>query len=98
MKQAWYLFLAILAVLLTFTTPWAADPIKIGAVLSVTGPASPLGEPERNTALLVQEQINAKGGLIGRKLEIIVYDDESAVDKAVTAADKLLKKDNVSAV
>ena len=98
MKQARYLVLAILAVLFSFTTLWAEDPIKIGAVLSVTGPASPLGEPERNTAQLVQEQINAKGGLLGRKLEIIIYDDESAVDKAVTAADKLLKKDNVSAV
>jgi len=98
MKQVRYLVLAIMAVLFSFTTLWAEDPIKIGAVLSVTGPASPLGEPERNTAQLVQEQINAKGGLLGRKLEIIVYDDESAVDKALTAADKLLKKDNVSAV
>jgi len=99
MKACRYLVLAaVLAVFLSVSSLRAEDVIKIGAILSATGPASPLGEPERNTVQLLQEQINAKGGVIGKKLEIIVYDDESAVDKAVSAADKLLKKDNVVAV
>ncbi len=76
----------------------AAEPLKIGAVLSVTGPASFLGEPEKNTLLMLEEQINAKGGVAGRKLEVIVYDDESDVNKAVLSAQKLTKKDRVAAV
>ena len=98
MKATRNLGLAVLAVLLSFTSVFADDVIRIGAIFSATGPASPLGEPEKNTAIMLQEQINKKGGIIGKKLEIVIYDDESAVDKALSAADKLLKKDNVAAV
>jgi branched-chain amino acid transport system substrate-binding protein len=76
----------------------AAEPIKIGAVLSVTGPASFLGEPERNTLLMLTDEINTAGGLLGRKVEMVIYDDETDVNKCVLAADKLLKKDKVVAV
>ncbi len=79
-------------------TALAAEPIRIGAVLSVTGPASFLGEPERNTAVMVVERINAEGGVLGRPLDLIVYDDESDVNKAVLAVDKLLKKDGAVAI
>ncbi len=77
---------------------WAAEPIRIGAIFSVTGPASFLGEPEKNTAKMLEEDINKAGGLLGRKVEIIVYDDETDATKAVTAVDRLLKKDKVVAV
>lgn len=76
----------------------ASEVIKIGAVLSVTGPASFLGEPEKNTLVMMQDQINAAGGVNGRKLEVIVYDDESDVNKCVMAAKKLLDQDGVSVV
>ena len=76
----------------------AADPIRIGAVVSATGPAAFLGEPERNTLLMQAEAINAAGGLNGRPVEVIVLDDETDVNKAVLAADRLLKKENVVAV
>ncbi|MBF0482743.1 MAG: ABC transporter substrate-binding protein [Desulfovibrionaceae bacterium] len=75
----------------------AGDTIKIGAVLSVTGPASFLGEPEKNTISMLQEAINARGGLLGKKLEVVFYDDETDVNKAVLAAEKLLKRDEVVA-
>jgi branched-chain amino acid transport system substrate-binding protein len=75
----------------------AAEPIKIGAVLSVSGPASFLGEPERNTLLMLQDKINEQGGLLGRPLEMIIYDDETEVNKAVLASDRLLKRDRVVA-
>jgi branched-chain amino acid transport system substrate-binding protein len=97
-KPSWYLAAAVMAVLLAVTSVFAEETIKIGAIFSATGPASPLGEAEKNTTLLLQEQINARGGVMGRKLEIIIYDDESSVDKAVSAADKLLKKDKAVAV
>ncbi len=76
----------------------AAEPIRIGAIFSVTGPASFLGEPERNTAKMLEEDINKSGGLLGRKVEIIVYDDETDATKAVTAVDRLIKKDRVAAI
>ena len=75
-----------------------SNTIKVGAVLSVTGPASFLGEPEKNTLLLLQEEINAGGGVDGRKLEVIVYDDESDVNKCVMAAKKLIEQDKVAVV
>jgi len=74
------------------------EPIKIGAVLSVTGPASFLGEPEKNTLTMLEEKINAAGGILGRPVEMIILDDETDVNKAVLAAQRLLKKDNVAAV
>ncbi len=76
----------------------AAEPIRIGAIFSVTGPASFLGEPERNTAKMLEEDINKSGGLLGRKVEIIVYDDETDATKAVTAVGRLIKKDQVVAI
>jgi branched-chain amino acid transport system substrate-binding protein len=91
-----------LAVLLTALSGWAcaqaAEPIRIGGIFSVTGPASFLGEPERNTAKLLEEDVNKSGGLLGRKVEIIIYDDETDATKAVTAVDRLIKKDHVVAI
>ncbi|WP_461210427.1 ABC transporter substrate-binding protein [Desulfocurvus sp. DL9XJH121] len=90
--------LALLAVCLLAAAPALAETIKIGAVLSVTGPASFLGEPEKETLLMLQDKINAAGGVLGKQIEVIVYDDETDVNKCVLAADKLIKKDRVAAV
>jgi branched-chain amino acid transport system substrate-binding protein len=76
----------------------AGEPIKIGAIFSVTGPASFLGEPERNTVKMLADDLNQAGGLLGRPVEVIVYDDESDTTKAVTAVDRLLKRDKVAAI
>ena len=95
-------FMVCLVLLLVALVPAgpaaAAEPIRIGAVVSATGPASFLGEPEKNTLLMRVEALNAAGGLLGRPVEVIVLDDETDVNKAVLAADRLLKKDNVVAV
>ena len=48
----------------------AAEPIKIGSVLSVTGPAAFLGDPELKTLQLYVAEINKKGGVLGRPLEL----------------------------
>jgi branched-chain amino acid transport system substrate-binding protein len=85
--------------LLAFSTAaLAAAPIKIGALFAVTGPASFLGEPERNTAQMVVDEINAAGGVKGRKLELIVYDTGGDATKAVQLANKLIKNDHVVAI
>ena len=72
--------------------------IKIGALFSVTGPPSFLGEPERNSAKMVVDEINAKGGIKGKKLELVVYDTQGDATKAVQAANRLIKEDKVVAI
>jgi branched-chain amino acid transport system substrate-binding protein len=90
-----------LSFLLLFTAAAAfANPatIKIGALFSVTGPPSFLGEPERNSAKMVIDEINAKGGVKGKKLELVVYDTQGDATKAVQAANRLIKEDKVVAI
>lgn len=91
------LFLAVLLVLATGTS-FAAAPIKIGALFSVTGPASFLGEPERNTAQMVVDQINAAGGIKGSKVELVAYDTQGDATKAVQAATRLVKEGVVAII
>jgi len=74
------------------------EPIKVGALFAVTGPASNLGEPERNTAKMIERQINEAGGINGRPLQVIVEDTEGDEKVAVTKINKLIKFDNVCAV
>lgn len=73
-------------------------PYTVGAVLSVTGGASFLGEPERNTVKMVEEWVNAAGGIQGHPLKMIVEDTKSDVAQAVLAVRKLLEKDKVVAI
>lgn len=76
----------------------AADPIKIGAVLSVTGPAAFLGDPEQKTLELYVKKINEAGGVLGRPLELVVYDDGGDASKARTFAQRLVEEDEVVAM
>lgn len=93
------IFCALGALLALSASPVsAAEPIKLGAVLSVTGPASFLGEPEKNTIQMEVDKINAAGGVLGRPLEVVILDDETDVNKAVLATDRLLKKEHVAAI
>jgi branched-chain amino acid transport system substrate-binding protein len=73
----------------------AATPIKIGSVLSVTGPAAFLGDPELKTLQLYIEDINKKGGVLGRPLELVHYDDGSDANKANGFAKRLIDDDKV---
>ena len=76
----------------------AADPIKIGSVLSATGPAAFLGDPEVKTLQLYVEKINAGGGLLGRPLELVLYDDGSDAAKANGFAKRLIEDDKVDVI
>jgi branched-chain amino acid transport system substrate-binding protein len=76
----------------------AAAQIKIGAVLSVTGPASFLGDPEKKTLEMYVDDINAKGGVNGQKLQLIVYDDGGDANAARTFATRLIEEDKVAAM
>ena len=80
---------------LTVLAAYAADPIKIGSVLSITGPAASLGEPELKTLQLYVDDINKKGGVIGRPLQLVSYDDGSDASKANGFAKRLIDDDKV---
>src|SRR5262245_25972620 len=72
--------------------------VKLGAVLSVTGPASSLGDPEKKTLELYVDEINAKGGVNGQKLQLVVYDDGADANAARTFATRLIEEDKVAAM
>ena len=81
------------------TSASAADkPVKIGAIFSVTGPASFLGAPEEKTARMLVEKLNAAGGINGRKLELIVKDSGGSPEKAVSFAKQLIEEEKVLAI
>lgn len=89
------------AALIAVTAGWAmeaAADIKIGSVLAVTGRASFLGDPEDKTLKMYVEQINAEGGLLGQKIELIVYDAAGDAEKARTFATRLIEEDGIIAM
>lgn len=73
----------------------AQEPVRIGAFLSVTGPASFLGDPELKTLEMYVEKINAEGGVLGRKVQLFSYDDSGDAEKARTFAKRLIEQDKV---
>lgn len=76
----------------------AADPVKIGSVVSATGPAAFLGDPEAKTLKLYVDELNKKGGLLGRPVELVLYDDGGDANKAKTFATRLVEDDKVIAM
>jgi branched-chain amino acid transport system substrate-binding protein len=80
------------------TASQAADPIKIGTFLSVTGPASFLGDPELKTLKMYVEELNKAGGVLGRKLELVHYDVQHLPKKAQTAVKRLINSDKVDVI
>ncbi len=76
----------------------AEPPIKIGAILSVTGPASFLGAPEARTLEMLVEETNKKGGILGHKVELIVKDSGGSPEKAFSFAKQLIEEDKVFAI
>ena len=76
----------------------AQEPIRIGSVLSTTGPAAFLGDPEEKTLKLYVDRINADGGVLGRKLELVIYDDGSDANKSNSFAKRVVLQDKVDII
>jgi branched-chain amino acid transport system substrate-binding protein len=76
----------------------AAETIKIGTVLSITGPASFLGDPEAETLKMLVADINANGGVVGKNLELVVYDSAGDANTARTFATRLVEEDKIVAM
>ena len=98
MKQTMKKLVAGAAVTLAAFGAIAAEPIKVGSVLSVTGPAAFLGDPELKTLQMYVEDINKKGGVLGRQLQLVHYDDGSDANKANGFAKRLIDDDKVDVI
>ena len=75
-----------------------AAGIKIGAILAETGPAAFLGGPEIRSLRMLVDEINAKGGINGKPIELIIKDSGSSPEKAVSFAKQLIDEDKVFAI
>jgi len=76
----------------------AQETVKIGAILSVTGPAAFLGAPEARTLEMLVEQANPKGGIAGRKVQLVVKDSGGSPEKAISFARQLIDEERVFAI
>ena len=74
---------------------FAAEPLKIGVTVPISGPSSDGGMRMLKSIQIATEEINAAGGVLGKKIELEVWDDETKVDKGITGVKKLLLKDKV---
>src|SRR5512143_2222006 len=86
-------------IMAVFATPTlAGNTIRVGAILAVSGPASFLGAPEAKTLEMLVEDINAKGGVNGNKIELIIKDSGGNPEKAVSFAKQLIEEEKVFAI
>jgi len=85
----------LLFVSLCFGTAWAGDTIKIGFNAPLTGFAASDGKSSTFGAKLAIKQINEEGGINGKKLELIIYDDQAKASQSIPIANKMLWQDKV---
>jgi branched-chain amino acid transport system substrate-binding protein len=92
--------ITLAATALALAAPATAQtaPIRIGSFLAVTGPASFLGDPELKTLQMLVDQVNADGGVLGRKVELVHYDSGGDAEKARTFAKRLIEQDKVDVI
>lgn len=76
----------------------AAEPLRIGVVLSTSGPAASFGIPERDALVLATDHVNATGGVNGRKIELFHYDDKTNPTEAARGVTQLISNDKVVAI
>jgi branched-chain amino acid transport system substrate-binding protein len=74
------------------------DTIRIGVITSLTGNLAAFGEAHKNGYAIALDELNAKGGVLGKKLELDVYDDQSKPDQAVQGVSKLVDQDHVTII
>ncbi len=103
MSRARVAFIFILALMLASPLAAGAQEYRIGFVSAITGPASSLGVPERDVAVMIQKELEAKGGITGPDgkkwpVKIFIHDDESKADTTVRVVKKLIAEDKVHVV
>jgi branched-chain amino acid transport system substrate-binding protein len=96
--KLWRTIAIIFSILALMATAAFAGTIKVGAILSVTGPAAFLGAPEAKTLEMLVADINAKGGINGNKIELVIKDSGASPEKAISFAKQLIDEDKVFAI
>jgi branched-chain amino acid transport system substrate-binding protein len=79
-------------------TAWAADPIKVGFSMALTGSVAPNGKQILLALEIWRDDVNAKGGLLGRPVELVYYDDQSNPSNVPTIYSKLISVDKVDLI
>ncbi len=98
MRMLKLIAVAACAIVLSIAPAFAGTTIKVGAILAVTGPASFLGAPEAKTLQMMVDDINAKGGINGNKVELVIKDSGASPEKAVSFAKQLIDEEKVFAI
>ena len=98
MKKRLVIVSMVLGIALWAVSAMAVQPIRIGAPLSLSGRAAFAGVPEKKGIEMAAAELNKVGGINGRPVEVIYYDDESKEDNAVRAVQRLIQKDKVDAI
>jgi len=80
------------------TSPRTASPIKVGVITDLTGPLSFLGPANANIARMAIDDINAQGGLLGRRIELLIEDSATTDSVAEAKAQKLVQEDQVDVI
>lgn len=87
-----------LALLIAWCRATAAEPIRIGEVEPLTGKEAAFGQSSHHGILLAVEEINARGGVLGRPLQLVTEDNQSRPGESATITKKLISRDRVVAV
>jgi branched-chain amino acid transport system substrate-binding protein len=95
MQRRTVLVLLLAAMVAVPLAAGAQKPIKVGMPMPLSGPPALFGEPAAKGAQMFVDEINAKGGVLGRKLELITRDSKGDANEAVRQARELILKDNV---
>src|SRR5438045_2981182 len=85
-----------IAAVISFAPARAADPIKIGLSLSLTGATAPAGRQVQAGLDIWRDHVNARGGLLGRPVELVYYDDQASPANAPGIYAKLMGVDKVN--
>lgn len=80
------------------TAAVAAEPVKIGYLAALTGDYASYGKTEVNMAKMVIDEVNKKGGILGREIELVVYDTKTRNEDAVNAVRRMIGNDKVVAI
>src|SRR5690242_17716586 len=95
MRLKQFLVLAIASLATFANQAWGQASLKIGVITSLTGSQAAFGEAHKNGYAIALDEINAKGGVLGKKIELDFYDDQSKPDQAVQGVSKLIDQDQV---
>ncbi|OPZ65230.1 MAG: Leucine-, isoleucine-, valine-, threonine-, and alanine-binding protein precursor [Firmicutes bacterium ADurb.Bin506] len=98
MRKRFLLGILVLAILSASMVSMAAPVYKIAVVAPFTGSGSILGDYIRNAFIMAVEEINAKGGVRGRQIEYVIYDDAAAPATAINVVNKAILNDKVDAM